>query len=55
MKAGDVVHHLRSARRLFVESVDGRVVFCAWFTTDGALHRTAYGVSWLVEKGTGIA
>lgn len=55
MRAGDVVRHLRSARRLFVESVDGRCVYCAWFDVDGNMRRTAYGIAWLVAEGTALA
>jgi hypothetical protein len=55
VRAGDIVLHLRSARRLFVESVDRRVVFCAWLDELGELHRGAYGVDWLVPHGVALA
>lgn len=55
MRPGDVVTHLRDGRRLFVESVEGRCAFVAWYTSDGELHRGCYGVAWLVEKGVAIA
>ena len=55
MKPGDVVTHLRDLRRLFVESVEGRCVFVAWYTPDGELHRGCYGVAWMVPRGVGLA
>jgi hypothetical protein len=55
VKPGDVVHHIRTGERLFVESVEGRCVFVAWYTPDGQIHRKAYGCAWLVEKGMALA
>jgi len=55
IQRGDIVHHLRTAQRLYVEGVEGRVIFCAWYTPDGELHRGAYGINWMVPKGTGLA
>lgn len=55
MRPGDVVTHLRDCRRLYVESVEGRIAFVAWYTPDGALHRAAYGVAWLVGSGVALA
>lgn len=53
IKSGDIV--LRNARRLFVESIDHRIVFCAWMDEAGEIHRGAYGVDWLVPKGMALA
>ena len=55
VKAGDIVLHLRNARRMFVESVERRVIFCAWLDSTGTLHRGMYGVDWLVPKGMALA
>ena len=55
LSEGSIVHHLKSARRMFVESVERRVVFCAWFDETGELRRCAYGVDWLVPQGMAIA
>jgi hypothetical protein len=55
VRAGDIVLHLRSARRLFVESIDKRIVFCAWLDEAGNIHRGAYGVDWLVPRGMALA
>lgn len=55
LAAGDVVTHRRSGRRMFVESAEGRVIYCAWFDVDGNLRRCAYGVDWLVPRATVLA
>ena len=55
LKSGDVVLHLRCGRSMFVESVDRRVVYCAWYDATGELHRGAYGVDWLVPRGMALA
>ena len=55
MRPGSIVHHLRSARRMFIESIDGRVVFCAWFDSAGELHRGAYGIDWVCPVGMALA
>lgn len=55
VRPGDIVRHLRSARRMFVESVERRIIFCAWMDEAGEIHRGAYGVDWLVPKGMALA
>lgn len=55
LKAGDVVLHLRNARRMLVEDVQRRIVFCAWLDEAGEIHRSAFGVDWLVPKGMALA
>ena len=55
VRPGDVVLHLRNARRMFVESVERRIVFCAWMDERGELHRGMYGIDWLVPKGMALA
>lgn len=55
VKAGDIVLHLRNARRMFVESVERRIIFVAWMDECGELHRGAYGVDWVVPKGMALA
>ena len=55
VKAGDIVLHLRNARRMYVESIDRRVIFCAWMDEVGNIHRGMYGVDWLVPKGMALA
>ena len=52
---GDVVHHLRSARRMYVEKVEGLSAYCAWYDEDGTLSRGWYGSRWLVAKGMALA
>lgn len=55
VRPGDVVLHLRNARRMFVESVERRTVFCAWLGEDGALQRGMYCVDWLIPKRMALA
>lgn len=55
MKPGDVVRHLRSARRLYVESVEGMSAHCAWYDNDGTLSRGWFGTRWLVAEGMVLA
>lgn len=55
VKSGDIVLHLRNARRMYVESVDRRIIFCAWMDETGEIHRGAYGVDWLVPRGMALA
>ena len=47
--------HLRNARRMFVESVERRIIFVAWMDSAGELHRGAYGIDWVVPKGMALA
>ena len=54
VKPGDIVLHLRNARRMFVESVERRIIYCAWHDAEG-LHRIAYGIDWIVPKGMALA
>lgn len=54
MKAGDIVHHLRSARRMYVERVEGLSAYVAWYD-DGELCRGWFGSRWLVAQGTALA
>jgi len=39
---------------MFVESVERRIAYCAWFDA-GELRRAAYGMAWLVEGATVLA
>lgn len=55
VKPGDIVLHLRNARRMFVESVERRIIFVAWMDAQGELHRGAYGIDWIVPKGMALA
>lgn len=55
VRPGDVVLHLRNARRMFVESVERRTVFCAWLDEGGTLQRGMYCVDWLIPKGMALA
>ena len=55
VRPGDIVLHLRNARRMFVESVERRIIFVAWMDETGELHRGAYGVDWIVPKGMALA
>ena len=55
VRAGDVVLYLRNARRMFVESVERRTVYCAWMGENGELVRGMYSVDWLVPKGMALA
>ncbi len=52
---GSIVAHIKSARRMFVESTERRIVYCAWLDTDGVLRRGAYGVDWLAPHGMALA
>jgi hypothetical protein len=51
---GDVVRHIRTGERLFVEEVDGRSAYVAWYA-DGELVRRWFGVAWLVPEGMALA
>ena len=55
VRPGDIVLHLRNARRMFVEAVERRVIFVAWMDETGELHRGAYGIDWVVPKGMALA
>lgn len=55
VKPGDIVLHLRNARRMFVESIERRIIFVAWMDELGELHRGAYGIDWVVPKGMALA
>lgn len=54
MKPGDVVTHLHSARRMYVEKVEGLSAYVAWYC-DGELVHGWYGSRWLVPAGTVLA
>lgn len=55
MNPGDIVHHLRSARRMYVERVEGLSAYVAWYDQQGTLTRGWYGTRWLVGKGVALA
>lgn len=55
VRAGDVVLYLRNARRMFVEGIERRTVYCAWMDESGNLQRGMYCVDWLVPKGMALA
>ena len=40
---------------MFVESIEGRIVFCAWFDATGELRRCAYGINWIAPAGMALA
>jgi len=50
----DVVTHCRSGRRMTVESVEGKVVSCAYFV-DGQLFRRAFLAGFLLPEGMALA
>lgn len=54
MNPGDIVHHLRSARRMYVERVEGLSAYVAWYE-QGTLTRGWFGTRWLVGKGVALA
>ena len=54
MSPGDLVMHRRSGRRMFVESVNGFSVGCAWFA-EGVLRHGVFHSEWLVASGTVLA
>lgn len=54
MKPGDVVTHLPSGRRCYVEQVEGLSAYVAWYA-EGELCRGWYGARWLVPAGMALA
>jgi uncharacterized protein YodC (DUF2158 family) len=54
MTPGDVVIHCRNGRRMTVESVEGKVVHCAYFI-GAELFRRAFLADFLLPKETVLA
>lgn len=55
LSRGSIALHLRTARRMYVEGVDGMSAYCAWYDECGELQRGWYGVRWLVAEGMALA
>ena len=54
MSPGDVVRHSRSGRRMTVESIEGKVVSCAFFI-EGTLFRRDFLIDFLQPEGMALA
>ena len=55
LSEGNIVRHIRSTRRMYVEKVDGLSAYCAWYEEDGTLGRGWYGSRWLIPEGMALA